>query len=189
MDCQEEPVAPESTDVLCGSGGEIHKHPGNIRFAAIIKKHYHGSGYAAAKTKSEKMKVTKLIFDEIVQTGGRLLKKDSIYDQTWFVAGGGGNKVVRDKISHHIRRLGKDEARREKSRRRGKLHDQLSSDDSCLVCNSDNDELDRVIVASLLPPNDYDKQGGESDSWEAILELPPANRGKEGCYEPVAVFR
>lgn len=95
-------VTFESIDVLCGSGEQAMKHPGNIRFCAIVKKHY-DSLYSSAGTKQEKMKVTKLIFDETIQTGARFLKKDPVLAETWYLVR--SRKVTRDKISHHLRRM------------------------------------------------------------------------------------
>ena len=96
---EETSVLPTDIDVLCGSGNDISQHRGNIRFRLIIAKHY--ERYALAATKTEKTKVTRRIFDQILLPGTRFLKKHPIFP-IWSVA---GLKVGRDKISHSLREI------------------------------------------------------------------------------------
>jgi hypothetical protein len=98
---QEEAVIlhPNDADILCGSGSTVSLHPGNKRFRLIVANNY--DEYAAAITKSEKMKATKKIMQEVLSLGSRFLKRDPIFQQ-WYLA---NTKAGRDKISHCLREL------------------------------------------------------------------------------------
>ena len=108
-------VLPTEIDVICGSGNDISQHPGNIRFRLILANHY--QQYSEAATRTEKVKVTRAAYDEVIRPGARFLKKDPIF-QKWFLASpkvgrdkisytlrGASSKVGRDKISHPFREI------------------------------------------------------------------------------------
>ena len=90
-------VLPTDIDVLCGSGKGKANHPGNRRFRCIVTKHC--AKYVTAKTKAEKMKVSKTILLEVLRLGARIIQKHPIHEE-WYVA---DPKVGRDKISHCLR--------------------------------------------------------------------------------------
>jgi hypothetical protein len=90
-------VLPTDIDVLCGSGKGKAGHPGNRRFRCIVAKHC--EKYVTAKTKAEKMKVSKHILLEVLANGARIIQKHPIHEE-WYVA---DPKVGRDKISHCLR--------------------------------------------------------------------------------------
>lgn len=96
------PVLPTHVDILCGSGLDKAAHPGNRRFRLIVAKHI--EQFAAAKTKTEKSKVSKAVLFEVLELGGRFLQRRPIF-QEWYV---GDTKVGKDKISHCLRRAIKD---------------------------------------------------------------------------------
>lgn len=94
-------VVPTENDVLCGSGNDISQHRGNIRFRRIVASHY--ERFAVAVTKTEKMKVTRRIINEVLgeAPGVRFLKRHPIF-QKWY---GAELKVGKDKISHSLREI------------------------------------------------------------------------------------
>lgn len=92
-------TTPTSHDVLCGSGSQVNGHTGNQLFRKTLRARH--AMYANAITKPQKMRVTKLVFDELVHAGARFLKKDPIFDR-WYLVGAKG---ARDKISHCLRRM------------------------------------------------------------------------------------
>lgn len=91
-----ERTVPTELDVMCGTGQEKH-HPGNKLFQLAVTPYV--DTYANAKSKSEKIKITKAIMDLLNEKGVRFLKKSSVY-QIWYVA---DQKVGRDKIGHFLR--------------------------------------------------------------------------------------
>ena len=64
---------PRPDDVICGRGADARNHPGNRRFRSLIN--LHCDAYSSA-SKSEKTRITKTIVDDVVNKGGRFLKKD-----------------------------------------------------------------------------------------------------------------
>ena len=90
-------------DILCGSGSVTGRHPGNIKFFRKIVSEYFGE-YFKASSKSDKMSVSRAILAEVLETGGRFLKRDTLNHQKWFVA---DINVGKDKISHALRLLKK----------------------------------------------------------------------------------
>lgn len=92
-------VIPAHHDILCGSGGQVNGHKGNQMFRQVLRRHH--SGYTNATTKPQKMRITKLVLGELALAGSRFLKKDPIFDR-WYLV---GDKAVRDKISHCLRRM------------------------------------------------------------------------------------
>lgn len=78
---------PNENDVLCGRGGRINSHEGNIRFRDII--HANKKEYLAPTTKKlEKAHIAKRIVDEIrhMNPPGRFLKEDAS-DGYWYDIG------------------------------------------------------------------------------------------------------
>ena len=88
---EETSVLPTKIDILCGKGNA--HHPGNRRFRRIVADH--NERYPATVTKHDKMKVSKMILDEVISRGGRFLRMDPIRCK-WYVADW---KVGNDKIS------------------------------------------------------------------------------------------
>jgi hypothetical protein len=106
-------VTLNDDDILCGSGSVTGRHPGNIKFRKIVAKYF--GQYFKASTKSDKMSVSRTILAEVLETGGRFLKRDSFNHQNWFVA---DINVGKDKISHALRLLKKVLQEEEQSKHR-----------------------------------------------------------------------
>jgi hypothetical protein len=92
---EETSVLPTKIDILCGKGNA--HHPGNRRFRRIVADH--NERYPATVTKHDKMKVSKMILDEVMSRGGRFLRMDPIRCK-WYVADW---MVVKNKISLCLR--------------------------------------------------------------------------------------
>lgn len=88
---------PHENDILLGRGRTSWSHSGNQHFRAFVGVHL--KSYAESTNRSEKTKTVDLIYDEIIQSGGRFLKLDSA-SNTWHQV---GKSVAREKIAHTLR--------------------------------------------------------------------------------------
>ena len=69
---------PGDTDVLCGRGGGINAHPGNIAFRNMIKEKK--ERYSVASNKAQKSTIAQTILDSVNELGGRFLQRDNTAD-------------------------------------------------------------------------------------------------------------
>jgi hypothetical protein len=90
------PMKPTEDDILFGRGGDINKHPGNIRFRA--KALELRSWYEACNSKDEKYKVSELLVDCMKAENRRFLEKGP--DGLWYKVLGNG---IRKKASQALR--------------------------------------------------------------------------------------
>ncbi|GFH61087.1 hypothetical protein CTEN210_17563 [Chaetoceros tenuissimus] len=65
---------PTKEDVLCGRGGGINAHEGNVAFRQMV--HEQKERYNVAANKQEKAEISQQIVDQIKEKGGRFLQKD-----------------------------------------------------------------------------------------------------------------
>jgi len=72
---------PTKNDVLCGRGGKINEHPGNVRFRAIVEQYK--EQYNLASNKNNKANISRDVVGQIYDVGGRFLKKDAMTG-LWF---------------------------------------------------------------------------------------------------------
>lgn len=93
-----EVTTPTSSDVLCGTGNAMAKHPGKKIFSLIVSKYV--EQYVGTDSKKQKIKISKAALDELTSSGVRFLKKHPVYQHWWYVA---SEKVGRDKIGHFLR--------------------------------------------------------------------------------------
>lgn len=92
----EKVVVPSKEDVLCGRGKTCFEHQGNISFRFIVASNM--SNYIAATRRKEKTRVARSIIKEVVERGGRFLKKNSCGG--WYDA---GMKAAKEKVGHALR--------------------------------------------------------------------------------------
>lgn len=86
---------PTKFDVLCGQSRICANHTGNRRFQIVLD--IYAPKYEVAKSKQEKMMLTKEIVGCIADSGGRFLKyKDGMWIEI-------SNVTARDKVSHALR--------------------------------------------------------------------------------------
>ena len=86
---------PSKFDVLCGQSRICANHTGNRRFQVVLD--IYAPKYEAAKSKQEKMMLTKEIVGCIASATGRFLKyKDGMWIEI-------SNVTARDKVSHALR--------------------------------------------------------------------------------------
>lgn len=86
---------PSKFDVLCGQSRICANHTGNCRFQVVLD--IYASRYEAAKSKQDKMMLTKEIVACIASSGGRFLKyTDGMWNEISCV-------TARDKVSHALR--------------------------------------------------------------------------------------
>eukprot|EP00980_Cylindrotheca_fusiformis_P008607 scaffold1830_cov117-Cylindrotheca_fusiformis.AAC.6 len=86
---------PTKFDVLCGQSRVCASHTGNRRFQVVLE--MYADQYQVAKSKQEKMMLTKEIVGVIAGSGGRFLKyKDGMWIEI-------SNVTARDKVSHALR--------------------------------------------------------------------------------------
>lgn len=99
-------LKPETNDVLVGRAGKVaFEHEGNHRLRILIAENV--DYFVQAETRFEKTKIVRSLMREILDRGGRFLKKDA--DSThWHLA---GFKDARDKISHALRDAGADKVK------------------------------------------------------------------------------
>lgn len=72
-------VVPEPRDILCGRGITCHQHQGNKLLRQLIDRNL--PKYTVADSKSDKSSILREIIRNILQHGGRFLKKDSESDR------------------------------------------------------------------------------------------------------------
>lgn len=65
---------PTKEDVLCGRGGGINAHEGNVAFRQMV--HEQKERYNVAANKQEKAEISQHIVDQVKENGGRFLQKD-----------------------------------------------------------------------------------------------------------------
>lgn len=97
---------PNNVDVLCGQDTTFGRHSGNRAFRQRILKAL--PQYMAARTKMEKMKVTKSILDYMKKMGSRFLKLKK--NGSWVEIDG---QAARDKVSHALRFAVRQQKKRE----------------------------------------------------------------------------
>jgi hypothetical protein len=91
------PTEPTDDDILFGRGGDINKHPGNIRFRAKALELQ--SSYEACNSKDEKYKVSELLVEDCMKAENRrFLEKGP--DGLWYKVLGNG---IRKKASQALR--------------------------------------------------------------------------------------
>lgn len=90
-------VVPEPRDILCGRGITCHQHQGNKLLRQLIDRNL--PKYTVADSKSDKSSILREIIRNILQQGGRFLKKDSESDRYYEA----GMKAARDKVGHCLR--------------------------------------------------------------------------------------
>ena len=88
---------PGPYDVICARGASAKKHPGNVRFRAII--HRIGPAYAKAQTKVEKSLLVSEVVDSVrgFSPNGGFVKK---FGNRWCEV---GDSVAREKIGQCLR--------------------------------------------------------------------------------------
>jgi hypothetical protein len=93
------PVEPHDNDVLCGRGGDINIHPGNIKFRKLVSTNK--LVYLTCRFKREKRLIAERIVNDIKsQTPpGRFITKDKI-NGYWFEI---SDEKARDKTSQALR--------------------------------------------------------------------------------------
>ena len=91
-------VQPQEIDVLCGRGGDILRHPGNVNYRDLIRKNK--TCYSTCE-KNEKIKISKSIVAAVRVIGGRFLDRD-VKNKTrgWFDI---GDKKAVEKTSQALR--------------------------------------------------------------------------------------
>lgn len=84
---------PSSNDVLCGRGGNINSHPGNIAFRSYVSEHK--NTYNLTTNKHEKSAISQSVVDRIhnLSPSGRFLMKVQVKDKDHKSNGGGGGVV------------------------------------------------------------------------------------------------
>ena len=87
---------PNLVDCLCGQNTTFGRHPGNRIFRKQIKVNL--PRFIAARTKSDKMKITKSILDFMKRQGSRFLKASR--NGSWIEI---EKHAARDKVSHALR--------------------------------------------------------------------------------------
>jgi len=90
------PVVPSESDVLCGRGRQCFEHEGNKRFRYIVAANL--QEYLTAKTRQDKTLVVYTVIYEVLENGGRFLKRDS--HGQWYDSGMRGAK---EKVGHALR--------------------------------------------------------------------------------------
>mmetsp|Transcript_8785 Transcript_8785/g.16768 ORF Transcript_8785/g.16768 Transcript_8785/m.16768 type:complete len:243 (+) Transcript_8785:119-847(+) len=127
---------PTKADVLCGKDTTLARHPGNQRFREKIQTEL--PRYLQARSKQEKMKITKSIVQYItVKLGSRFLKSKP--DGKWVEIDG---QAARDKVSHALRFA---------ARQQKKTTDNEHSDDNS--SQGSTDETSSITSASApVPP-------------------------------------
>jgi hypothetical protein len=92
-------VVPEPRDILCGRGITCHQHQGNKLLRQLIDRNL--PKYTVADSKSDKSSILREIIRNILQQGGRFLKKDSESDR-YYEAGMKAARCVKLPVPHCI---------------------------------------------------------------------------------------
>lgn len=66
---------PNRNDVLCGRGGAVNSHPGNVAFRRLVHKH-RTTYFASSTRKLDKARIAKEIIAQVHALPGRFLKQD-----------------------------------------------------------------------------------------------------------------
>jgi len=77
---------PNANDVLCGRGGNINNHPGNIAFRSLVSEQK--NAYNLSTNKNQKSIISQSIVDQIhslVPSGRFLTKDETMYGGGWWV--------------------------------------------------------------------------------------------------------
>ncbi len=77
---------PNANDVLCGRGGNINNHPGNIAFRSLVSEQK--NAYNLSTNKNQKSVISQSIVDRIhslVPSGRFLTKDETMYGGGWWV--------------------------------------------------------------------------------------------------------
>lgn len=91
------PIEPTEGDILFGRGGDINKHPGNVRFRKKARE-LAPSHEACGDSKEEKYKVSVVLVDCMKAENRRFLAKGP--DRLWYKVLGNG---IRKKASQSLR--------------------------------------------------------------------------------------
>jgi len=89
-------VEPNDSDVLCGRGGNVNMHPGNIYFRKLVDSRK--PAYITARFKREKRMIAESILNDIKRTNGRFLAKNNT--GKWVIY---PDHKARDKTSQALR--------------------------------------------------------------------------------------
>lgn len=88
---------PGERDILLGRGRTSWSHSGNQQFRTFVGMYL--KKYTESKSRADKTKTVHLIYEEIIEAGGRFLKLDT-GTGTWYQV---GRSVAREKIAHTLR--------------------------------------------------------------------------------------
>ena len=116
---------PSQNDVLCGKDTTLARHPGNQKFRALIQENL--PGYLKARSKQEKMQITKRIVS-LLSKSSRFLKLKNGSSGEWIEIDG---QCARDKVSHALRFA---------ARQQEKATTKAVSDDSASSCSEEEEE-------------------------------------------------
>jgi hypothetical protein len=83
-------------DVLCGQGGESNNHEGNVQYLTCVGRNR--PDYATASP-TKKTAIALEVMKEVVDMGGRFLKKDKKANR-WYLA---SDRAVRNKVTQALR--------------------------------------------------------------------------------------
>jgi hypothetical protein len=89
-------VEPSDSDILCGRGGNINIHPGNIYFRKLVDSRK--PAYVTARFKREKRTIAESILNDIKKKNGRFLTKNEAGE--WLIF---PDHKARDKTSQALR--------------------------------------------------------------------------------------
>lgn len=91
------PGGPASNDIICARGSVASRHPGNLRYKAIVRQHR--GPYQNVKHRFGKGEVTNAVIARVREHGGRFVKFDK-KTKSWVEL---GRDAVYDKVSHALR--------------------------------------------------------------------------------------
>ena len=98
-------ITPEANDVLCGRGRTAFQHTGNSRLRVLIARSL--DRFTSSKTRMEKTNIVRSIVQNVLDCGGRFLKRDPSKTY-WYLA---GFKKAREKVSHAFRDASSDKVK------------------------------------------------------------------------------
>jgi hypothetical protein len=131
---------PTKSDVLCGKDTTLARHIGNQRFREQIQSNL--PRYLAARSKQDKMKITKSIVKHIASVqGARFLKMRANGD--WVEI---DHMAARDKVSHALRFAARQKTKQQEQERA------IFSDEASSSSSSTEQEQESPMDQPTLPP-------------------------------------
>ena len=166
----------QDNDILCTKDKSLRNHPGNCFFRAHIDKLL--AAYKQNKSKLERMKITRMIVDNLKLTHKVRFVKFDEETASWIEV---DSMVAREKVGQAIRSaIRRQEKQALKAKKKARAHHPLSFITSMDVSSSESESSDDEMDREETPEATTTSSSIDSQTQERDMNTSSSNLKKEG---------